>query len=505
VIAASLQRLRCAPTAVARPGFVGAAFGLTAALYGVLWLVAFGTRAAAGSFGVAFVTSFILAWIAAPSLALTARAARQFCLPGLSAYARRLLWAIIFFLVIAPWLLSLASGFGSPWWRLAVLCCIVAASFVFVLAPLPLAVCLTFIPAMLGKLPALSGWVTHLGPRDHPGSTARLCALSLVFTLIAVAAWRKLILAEHLSPTFSASLAERLGADPMLMSRPRYDSNAMALQMPRWLLPRSSARAARGAIARMRTVLGPPFAAGWLLRQLAYLLMIVPVFILITPAIATDGPMAPGLLNICAIVMVQFLLRLMAVYRRNSPELAELALLPGCGSGQLWRRDYVTALLIPSLQVALVFGALSSQPLYAALAGALTFLMTFCLQTLVTLYCIVRGRMPIQNMIGGMALWLAIVLIVIGPLARIGAAALTSSPTERALAVIALASLVAGHAVAVAALVSRLSAPVSTARSRRRALKPVSIVRPEGAGPSAPPAALRHRTVSRAAAWPPAS
>ena len=451
MIAASLQRVRCALTAVARPGFVGAAFGLTAALYGVLWLVAFGTRAAAGSFGVAFATSFILAWIAAPSLALTARAARQFCLPGLRAYAHRLLWAIIFFLVIAPWLLSLASGFGSPWWRLAVLCCIVAASFVFVLAPLPLAVCLTFIPAMLGRLPALSGWATHLGPRDHPGSTARLCALSLVFTLIAVAAWRKLVLAEHLSPTFSASLAERLGADPMLMSRPRYDGNAMALQMPRWLLPRSSARAARSAVARMRTVLGPPFAAGWLLRQLAYLLMIVPVIILIVPAIATGGPMAPGLLNICAIVMVQFLLRLMAVYRRNSPELAELALLPGCGSGRIWRRDYVTALLVPSLQVALVFGALasllgalSSQPLYAALAGALTFLMTFCLQTLVTLYCIVRGRMPIQNMIGGVALWLAIVLIGIGPLARIGAAALTSTPTERTLAVIALAALMAG-------------------------------------------------------------
>jgi hypothetical protein len=272
-----------------------------------------------------------------------------------------------------------------------------------------------------------------------------------VFTLIAVAAWRKLVLAEHLSPTFSASLAERLGADPMLMSRPRYDGNAMALQMPRWLLPRSSARAARSAVARMRTVLGPPFAAGWLLRQLAYLLMIVPVIILIVPAIATGGPMAPGLLNICAIVMVQFLLRLMAVYRRNSPELAELALLPGCGSGRIWRRDYVTALLVPSLQVALVFGALasllgalSSQPLYAALAGALTFLMTFCLQTLVTLYCIVRGRMPIQNMIGGVALWLAIVLIGIGPLARIGAAALTSTPTERTLAVIALAALMAG-------------------------------------------------------------
>jgi hypothetical protein len=379
----------------------------------------------------AVVANFLLGLAIAPSCLMTQRSAWQARVPGLRHAALGVLLCVALLTIALPTAYVISTDAGPAAWSLALLSCSLVAAVAWLLLPVLLAV----------LLPTLLGWLVReiarfapalqLGPQAAPSSTFWLLGLALTLSFAVVIRWRQLIRKPQLSLAFNSSLLEKIAAMPDMLRAAASNPNASTSQTPAWLMPRMNKRLSATPTARLRTVLGPPFTPGYQRRMAVFFLatsVVVTLFSLQLNSHFSSRQMlvrigSQLLLGLIGGTCIAYAQRLALIFRPQSGELAELALLP-----ELVTRDPARSLLLAMLgAVTQTFAVLLALALLLGAAGIDTRLaMTWCavvwlLQLAVCVRHLSLGRRLIDNAGASTLVWMLSLALSLGVLAGLRA------------------------------------------------------------------------------------
>jgi hypothetical protein len=336
--------------AYARPWLIGGALVLQPLLLAAaaLWVPALAAWIAVPGLAVLF---GIVLW-AGPlcSLLVDRRHRRELALPALPRGLQRQAWALLLGInFVAPALAIAAAAPDGEDARLgvALLACLQMLIAAFMLMPswvfwLPLVGFLAASVLPAGSAPVrLALDALHALP---PGAAFAAAAL----VLAGMTAWRARRFVQGSRPLgvhssileWQLRMGRATGIDAMLATGRGKPS--------RWLVARAHGAAGDSAGRRMAQLLGPPFTPGSTRRQLAFVMLpMALVSLWLSPmASSMSGVDTAGVngtlpwLYVGAVIgfSAPFSQRLARLFRADRPELAELALLPGLGTGAAQRR-----------------------------------------------------------------------------------------------------------------------------------------------------------------------
>ncbi|HTP40478.1 MAG TPA: hypothetical protein VMI92_13005 [Steroidobacteraceae bacterium] len=425
----------------------------------IVRLVASPIAAARALVVLAAASNFLLCMAIAPSCLLVQRSAWQSRVPGLRYATAWVLAAVVLLTVILPTAWVALSGAPGVLWSLAALACSLAVGLGWLMLPITAAILLpTLLGWILREIAALAP-VLDLGPAAAPTSTYELLVVATGLGALVAVRWRRLVRKPQLSLTFNAALLEKMVAMPDLMQVAATNPNAATAQMPAWLLPRMSRRLSATPLARLRTVLGPPFAPGYQRRMAVYfialsgllglftLLQLNPTRAAILPALVRVATqMLFGLIGGTAIAFTQ---RVALIFRPQSGELTELALLPSLATAKPPWRALLQAMLGPIAQTTAVLLAVAALLLACgASPGGIRLAMVWCavvglLQGAACMRQLSVGRRVIDNAGLATVLWVLLMALVLGALAGLGALwNLSAAPGRTGVVLVTLAALV---------------------------------------------------------------
>ncbi len=279
-----------------------------------------------------------LLWLAAGSGCLQlVRAARQLVTPGLRQRTLGALFGLATVtLLLPPAALALLGGPAS--WLLAVLACGAAVTFAFMLMPMYIfffAVILLQPVVMLAQRYGLS-----LAP-ESAAAIPLLVAILVLALIVGLVRARSYVRSPELRTGSGGTLLE-LTESARRSGSGFADQEAAMSVTPRWL--QVAARTATTPAARLRTLIGPPHNPG--LGQVAYqVLPLLAILLLVSFVHPLLFLTMSGLVLACMPVAV--IQRLFLLYRAQSGELAEMALIPGLGEGRARNSTFMRALWLP--------------------------------------------------------------------------------------------------------------------------------------------------------------